>query len=176
MLKSKNYLILLTLLLCIFMHAQASGSANFKFKVKFDKGIPIDKIEVLHIRNGGNYFEKINLKRNIIANEIEFSGRNHYIVGAQFPLLVFSFRKTNKDYYAPEKKIETLKFFYLKIDNDNVGHIDREIKFTHAFPGLTISYKYIKGETVYNVSAKKEDYLTADFPVISELVKVDEKL
>ncbi|MBD8084047.1 hypothetical protein [Chryseobacterium caseinilyticum] len=174
MLKSKKYLILLTLLLCIFMHAQASGCADFKFKVKFDKDIPVAKIEVLHVRNGGNYFEKINLKRNIIANEIEFSGRNHYIVGAQFPLIVFSFRERKNDYYAPEKKMETLNFFYLKIARDKIGDIDKEIKFTRMFSVLTVDYKYLKEKIVYTIVAKESDYLQNEIPVLSELVKVNE--
>ncbi|WP_131725559.1 MULTISPECIES: hypothetical protein [unclassified Chryseobacterium] len=167
-------MILITLLVSVFIHAQASGSTDFKFKVKFDKDIPADKIEVLHFRNGGNYFEKINLKRNITTNEIELSGRNHYIVGAQFPLIVFSFRERKNDYYEPEKKIETLNFFYLKIAKDKIGDIDKEIKFTRQFSALTVDYKYIKEKIVYTIVAKESDYLQNEIPVLSELVKVDE--
>lgn len=174
MLKSKNYLLLITLLLSLFMHAQASGSADFMFKVKFDKDIPINKIEVLHFSTGGSYFKKIDLKRNSTNNEIEFSGINHYIVGAKFPLLVFSFRERSKDRYNAEKETETLKFFYLKIAKDKIGDIDKEIRFTRQFPVLKVEYQYINEKIVYSVSAEKADYLHEEVPVINELVKVDE--
>ena len=153
---------------------QASGTADFSIKVKFEKGIPVDKMEAFYFTRSGSRFNKINYKVNASKNEIELFGNNYFIIGAGFPIIVFSYKEEKLykyDYDLSEREVQNL--FYLIIKKDRLENLDKELKFSKEKPNITVNYKNNKGVINWEISNYETYSLPVyEMPISNELVKV----
>lgn len=142
----KKYILSFFILLSTMVFGQTFVSADFSFKVKFEKEIPIEELEISCFTKSSNILTEIRYKHNISKNEIEIFGNHSYVNGSQFPTILFSqkdkklfytdtFREANKE----ERNIQNL--FYLIIENDKVENLNKEIKFSKEYPNIIISNK-----------------------------------
>jgi len=170
----QKYILSFFILLSTMVFGQGSGTADFSFKVKFKKDIPIEKIEVLYFVKDGSRFNKINYKVNTSNNEIELFGNNYFIIGAGFPTIVFSYKEDKLYKYdndLSEREIQNL--FYLIIKKDRLKNLDKELKFSKEKPNIIVDYKNNKGVINWEVSNYETHFLPMHEMIISnELVKV----
>lgn len=96
----------LQLLLCLLSltaFAQASGSQEVAFKVRFEKDIPVKDLKVYYYATAGSYFERVQFEANSADNSIRISGYNHYVVGVGIPTFVFVQEEAYTDPYSEYK-------------------------------------------------------------------------
>lgn len=111
--KTKLSIIIFLISLSHLAFGQRGDSHTFNFKVKFDKSIPVEHLQIFYTEYGANRITSINYETNE-ENEIIFNGVNYSIAGAgnYFPTLIFSF-KEDKLLNGSNEKVETYKLFYL---------------------------------------------------------------
>ena len=142
-------------------------SNKFNFKVKFDKDIPVENIDVFYIEKSGNYFEHVNYCLNISENEIEVFGENNYVIEVSFPTIIFSLKE--KKTYHNHMNIETETaemqklFFLVNYKGSFEKDFDKELKFSHNKPNIRIKYKNIQGRLVYDVESIEVNYTDSYF-------------
>ncbi len=174
--KPKHYILTFFILFSGLAFGQASGSADFSFNVKFEKDIPLEEIEIFYFNKGGNNFTKINYKLNISDNEIELFGNHHFIVGAGFPLIVFS-HKGKMIYETTNEETETLNLFYLIIKRDTFHKDDedfnKELKFSKEKPNVIVGFENVRGKIIYNILYEPTYFLPIyEMSISNQLVKV----
>lgn len=171
----KKHILSFFILLSTMVFGQKFVSADFSFKVKFEKEIPIEELEVSYFTKSTNYLTEIRYKHNISKNEIEIFGNHSYVNGSQFPTIVFSqkekklfytdtFREANKE----DRNIQNL--FYLIIEKDKIENLNKEIKFSKEYPNIIITFKNENG-IIWNVS-ERATQTYYEMRISNELVKV----
>jgi hypothetical protein len=130
---------------------QASWFDFFSIHVKFDKSIPVSELELSYFERSNNYFDSIHFKIDTIANELEINGCNIYVVGAPFPLIIFSLdeattRKENSEI------IHVSNMFYLVTSSiESYVQFDKELLFDKESVALVVSGKNIDGKWIHQV-------------------------
>lgn len=172
--KHKLYILISFILFSGVAFGQTTGKNVFNVKIRFDKEIPVDKIEVFYNHEGlKNSFKYVNYRIDKIKNEIELFGENGWIIGGKhvchFPVIVFSYSEMKKYDNGFNKKEErqTNTFYYL-INEDYTfeNGFDKEILFKRL-NDRNAPY-YIKVDENQNVGY---DYGT--LPSFSSLIKIN---
>lgn len=176
MTKMKHKLFILTFL--FFLSGMAFGQTTdknvFNIKIRFDKKIPVDKIDVFYNEEGlKNGFLYVNYRIDKIKNEIELFGENGWIIGGKhvchFPLIVFSYSEMKKYDNGFNKKEErqTSTFYYLLNEDYTFEKgFDKEILFKRSNERNTPYY--IKVDENQNVG-----YDYGALPSFSSLIKIN---
>lgn len=134
---------------------QRGDSHNFSFKVKFDKSIPVEYLQIFYTEYCANRITSINYETNK-ENEIIFNGVNHSIAGAgnYFPTIIFSF-KEDKLSNGSNEKIETYRLFYLISETETYlkDDMDKEVLFTNSNNPyfIKVDFKWENNKKVYKV-------------------------
>ncbi len=171
----KTYIILLFAIISNFAFGQATTTYDFSFKVKFEHDIPVQKIEIYYYEKPGNSFREINYRINTKNNEIELFGRNHCIIGASFPLIVFSNKK--EEVYKPtNEKAEIQDLFYLITKMDSYyNDFNKELEFSLSYPSIVVSAGYIEEKLVYNVYNFLEIFPPSNISISNKMIKINRK-
>jgi len=171
----KKYILLFFILLSTMVFGQRGDVGYFSFKVKFEKDIPVEKIEVFYLKDIRNIFNKINYRVNVSDNEFEIFGTNSFVVGQHlFSKILFSYKEEKLfkyDYDLTEKEVQNL--FYLIGEFDTFPSNDslkKEIKFSKEYPNIIISNKNENG-IIWDVS-KISTQTYYKMPISNELVKI----
>lgn len=171
----EKYILSFYILLSTMVCGQTFVSADFSFKVKFEKDIPVEELEISYFTKYNNDLTEIRYKHNISKNEIEIFGNHIYVDGTQFPTILFS-QKEKKLFYtdtfreANKEERNTQNLFYLIIEHHKVENLNKEIKFSKEYPNIIISYKNENG-TIWDVS-ERATQTYYEMRISNELVKV----
>jgi len=138
----KKLLQLLLCLLSLTAFAQASGSQEVAFKVRFEKDIQVKDIKVYYTM-GGSSFEWIQFEANSADNSISITGYNHYVVGVGIPTFVFVQEEPYIDPYSENKlnqeKVTKVNCYYLyggwRCAIDRVP----DILFAKKYPNISLT-------------------------------------
>ena len=179
----KDFIILIFIIIPNFAFGQASGSGNFMINVKFEKEIPVEELEVYYYETSHNRIDKVNFKLNTIENTIEIFGHNDFVVGAGFPIIVFSHKGKKiytKTHFAEDnEETETLNLFYLIIKQDsfNGGDFDKELKFSYEKPNIIVRFENINGIIKYKVSKEPTYFLPVyEMSISNKLIKINPQI
>lgn len=119
----KLYILTFIILLSGTAFGQRDDGNVFSVKIKFDKDIPVEEIQVFYTeasQTSVNDFKNVNYRAIKETNEIELVGENIWIAGnnSHFPVIVFS-HSENKEYVSNKPKEERLtKIFYYLVNED----------------------------------------------------------
>lgn len=153
--KTKLSIIIFLISLSHLAFGQRGDSHTFNFKVKFDKSIPVEHLQIFYTEYSANRITSINYETNE-ENEIIFNGVNHSIAGAgnYFPTLIFSF-KEDKLLNGSNEKVETYKLFYLISETETYlkDDMDKEILFTNSNNSyfIKVDFKWENNKKVYKI-------------------------
>ncbi|KXO01390.1 hypothetical protein LS48_02760 [Aequorivita aquimaris] len=150
----KKLIILISILITNFAYGQRGDSHNFNFKVKFDKSIPVENLQIFYIEYNANRITSIKYETNE-ENEIIFNGINYSIAGAgtYFPTIIFSL-KEDKILNGSNEKIETYRMFYLISETETyLEDIGKEIFFTNSSKPyfIKVGFEWQNSKKIYNV-------------------------
>lgn len=151
--KTKLYISLFLIFLSHFAFGQRGDSHPFNFKVKFDKSIPVEQLQIFYTDYSANRITSIHYETNE-GNGIIFNGVNHSIAGAgnYFPTIIFSF-KEDKLLNGSNEKIETYRLFYLISETETFlkDDMDSEILFTNSKNPyfIKVDFKWQNDKKVY---------------------------
>lgn len=183
--KTKLYIFLILISLSHFAFGQRGDSHNFNFKVKFDKNIPVDSLQIFYIEQESrlNAINTISYETNK-KNEIILKGENYSIAAAgnYFPIIIFSL-KENKFSKNSNEKIETYRLFYLisEIETYLKGDIDKEIFFQNSnYPYfIRVDFIWENEKRVYNIEQVPLEQLSTEILEIvtsnNNLIKINKK-
>lgn len=185
----KNLIFLICIIFSNTIFGQASGSSDFFISVSFEENIPVNEIEVFYYQASNNNIERISFKSDSLKNTIEISGHHSYVVGAGFPVIVFSHKgkKIYDSYFdgsinpRTEKEVtEIQNLYYLIVAKDEFSTSDKDfsmkLKFSNEMPNIIIRYENINGKIRYDVSNKPHYFLPIyEMPISNQLVKVNQK-
>ena len=162
----KNLIILISILITNFAFGQRGDSHNFSFKVRFDKSIPVENLQLFYLEYGANRIKTISYEVNE-QNEIVFNGVNYSIAGAgnYFPTIIFSL-KEDKLLNGSNAKTETYRLFYLISETETYlkDGMDKEIYFTNSDEPyfIKVDFKWENDKKVYNVGQVPLNQLSKD--------------
>lgn len=162
----KNLIILISILISNFAFGQRGDSHTFNFKVKFDKSIPVEQLQIFYAEYSANKITYINYETNK-ENEIIFNGVNYSIAGAgnYFPTIIFSF-KEDKLLNVSNEKNETYKLFYLISETETYlnDDMDKEILFTNSDNPyfIKVDFKWQNEKRVYKVEQVPLNQLSSE--------------
>lgn len=181
--KTKLYIFLFLISLSHFAFGQRGDSHNFNFKVKFDKSISVDSLQLFYKEYDANRIKTISYETNE-QNEIIFNGVNYSIAGAgnYFPIIIYSL-KEDKFSKNSNEKIETYRLFYLisEIETYLKGDIDKEIFFQNSnYPYfIKVDFNWENEKRVYNVEQVPLKQLSTEILEIvtsnNTLIKINKK-
>lgn len=89
---------------------QGSSSSDFKLTVKFEAAIPVADVYSFYYKMAGNDFDRIQIKKDTVLNELVISGHNSYIHVVHFPTLVFTYTEKVLDSISEEHFTRTRQF------------------------------------------------------------------
>lgn len=152
--KIKIQIFLLFFALSNIAFGQRGDTHSFNFKVKFEKSIPVENLQIFYLEYSANKIKAINYKTNE-QNEIIFKGENYSIAGAgnYFPTIIFSLKENKLSNYSNEK-IETYKLFYLISNIETYQeNISNEILFTNSNEPYYVRVDFYRDENKkkYNI-------------------------
>ncbi|WP_299365913.1 hypothetical protein [Winogradskyella sp.] len=178
----KYFTILIFIIFSNCVYGQASSWGDFFISIEFEKDIPVKQIEVAYYQSAGQNIERINFYPDSLKNTIEISGHHGFVVGASFPVVVFSYKErilndSNHNGLREEGKIEVENLYYLIIQKDSFSTSDEgfnsKLKFSNEKPNIIIRHKNINGKIKYNVSNEPDYFLpTNEMRISNRLVKV----
>ncbi len=120
--------------------SQASGSADFEIRVRFEESIPASALKVSYFKKAGNRFNTIHYKIDPAKNELIISGNNHYILWIPFPTLVFNLVEYEVNESGAMKECNTA--FYLGTNGSLSTYdkltLDKELYFSKKEPNLVV--------------------------------------
>lgn len=179
----KNLIILISILTTNFAFGQRGDSHNFSFKVKFDKSISVDDLQLFYKEYDANRIRTISYETNE-QNEIIFNGVNHSIAGAgnYFPTIIFSLKQDELSNHSNEK-IETYKLFYLISETETYlkDDFDEDIFFRNSSSPyfIKVGFNWKNDKRVYNVEQVPLKQLSTEilevFTSNNTLIKINKK-
>lgn len=137
----KSFLLYFSITFCLFQnsYAQSSGSAEFSLTFKFEKTIPVEKLNVSYSYVNGNNFYKINYKVDTKKNELTLFVKNHFIYGIPFPAIIFSYNEQLYNSYSKEKvEIKRLYYFITQKTEYYKKAYKVKYKFTNGLPNIVV--------------------------------------
>jgi len=179
----KYITILIFIILSNFTYGQASSWGDFLINIEFEQSIPVEQIEVAYYQSAGQHIEKIKFKTDSLKSTIEISGHHSFVVGAGFPVVVFSYKErilndsNHNSITDIEEVIEIENLYYLIIQKDSFSTSDEDfhfnLKFSNEKPNIIIRYENISGKLKYNVSNEPDYFLPInEMRISNKLIKV----
>lgn len=154
--------IAILIILSNFTYGQASGSGDFLINIEFEQSIPVEQIKVAYYQSDGQHIEKIKFKTDSLKGTIEIYGHHSFVVGAGFPVVVFSYNErmlfdsNHNSITDIEEVIEIEHLYYLMIQQDNFSTSNEDfrfnLKFSNEKPNIIIKSENINGKIEYNIS------------------------